>query len=263
MRTTIRIRKPFIHGLATLLFLLLIGGPTLLQAQKPTIGLNYWKCNGSELGNIVQSIDSLFLPIAQELVDEGKILGFGTMTHQTGDEWNLVYYITATDAVAFMQGFQESVQRFTQRHPDAAPLTDHCREHKDNIYTFQHFTQPPFSVKPGEPITMGLSHWKCDFAKVGELVQLSDSLGGPIDQMMVDEGKLITSGMATHQWGDEWNVVWYSGASDIQTYHTSVAELNQRINEKHPDAFDQIMDACWTHKDNIYTVHHTTVPAPQ
>lgn len=113
------------------------------QQEAPTVGVSYWKCDWGELGNIGQVTDSLYTPIMQELVDEGTIMNFGMLTHQWGDEWNVVFYITAPDTPTYLEASREAVDRFEERHPDVLNLTEVCSEHKDNIYTLRTATGAP------------------------------------------------------------------------------------------------------------------------
>jgi len=98
--------------------------PDTEEAQNPTIGVNYWKCDWAR-------------------VNEGEISGGGMLTHQWGDEWNVVFYMTAPDTPSYLTAFQEAGRRFEERHPDATPITEYCSEHKDNIYTLRSATEAP------------------------------------------------------------------------------------------------------------------------
>ncbi|MCH8123856.1 MAG: hypothetical protein IH853_12135 [Bacteroidetes bacterium] len=118
--------------------------PTLSLAQesepRPTVALSSWKCDWTKLGTIAQLSDSLWVPIEQELVNEGKLTNYGMLIHDWADEWNVVFYRTAVDKTAFFEARAEFGRRFTERHPDAPSLTDYCTEHKDNIYVLRSFT---------------------------------------------------------------------------------------------------------------------------
>ncbi len=131
-----------------ILFIALAGlfAPTVSLAQESqqptTVAVEYWKCDYSKLGIIAQVTDSLVIPIAQELVNEGRLVSYGMLTHNWGDEWNVVFYQTAADKTAFFSAWTEINSRFNERHPDVPPLTDYCTEHKDNIYTLRAVTTP-------------------------------------------------------------------------------------------------------------------------
>jgi hypothetical protein len=131
------------HTLLISALFVFFGSSAFAQTATPTVGVSYWKCNFAHMGKLTGAADSLLAPIAQELVDEGSLYAFGTLTHTWGDEWNLVFYWTAEDIPAFLDAWQEMTRRINERHPDAFPITDYCTDHKDNIYTQVAGTQPP------------------------------------------------------------------------------------------------------------------------
>ena len=102
------------------------------------VALLMWKCNFAEMNNIVQVSDSLTVPIAQELVDEGKLIYYQMLTHDWADEWNVVLYYRAENKAALFEAWAEVGSRLRERHPDRVRLfRDFCTEHKDNIYVTQ------------------------------------------------------------------------------------------------------------------------------
>ena len=88
--------------------------------------------------------DSSSRPIAQELVDEGMILGFAPAFHAWGDEWNVVYLYMAESIPAFLSAFGEAVSRMTERYPEAMTMfQDWCSEHKDSFLSLGEMTHSP------------------------------------------------------------------------------------------------------------------------
>lgn len=121
--------------------------PVPLVAQQPapqrnTVVVSSWKCAWNRLDRVAKISDSLAKPIAQELVNEGRLINFGMLVHDWADEWNVVFYYTARDKPTFFAAWQEFLSRFSQRHPNAPPLTDFCADHRDNIYAAQFATTP-------------------------------------------------------------------------------------------------------------------------
>ena len=52
------------------------------------------------MDQVIEQNRERWLPIAQELVDEGAILGYGALRHHWGDEWNYVEWISAANRAA-------------------------------------------------------------------------------------------------------------------------------------------------------------------
>ena len=108
-------------------------------------------------------------------------------------------------------------------------------------------------AQDGEP-TMGVSHWKCNFGYIGDLVEQTREEGLPIAQEMVDDGSLFGWGMLTHAWGDEWNVVFYMHTPDGMSFTDAAEELGNRQDEAFgEESGARFLENCSGHKDNVYT----------
>ena len=123
---------------------------TAVRAQG-TLVVSQNKCALDKQAQIHRLVDSVFIPIAQELVTEGKLTGAGSAYHQWGDEWNVVMWYTATNLTAFQSAFADLFGRLTKRHPTFVPqVFSWCSEHKDNIYGQGKSTIPAPSTAPRE-----------------------------------------------------------------------------------------------------------------
>jgi hypothetical protein len=117
---------------------------TYAVAQAQTLVLQQNKCDMGKVGEIRAFVDSAFVPIAQELVNEGKIMGFHSAFHSWGDEWNVVYIYVAEDIPAFLSAFGEVFSRMVERYPEAMPMMrDWCFEHKDSFLSMGKMTEHP------------------------------------------------------------------------------------------------------------------------
>jgi hypothetical protein len=122
--------------------------PAALAAQDgPLLGtvvLSFNKCDLDQVGYISQLTDSAVVPIVQELVNEGKIFNYGLLTHNWGDEWNVVYYYVVENHQSFLNFWSDFVSRVQVRHPGLfSEFQARCSEHRDNIYGHAAFTGPP------------------------------------------------------------------------------------------------------------------------
>lgn len=83
--------------------------------------------------DIAESIDSLMLPVAQEMVDEGMFGNWGIMLHDWAGLETIVQFRTAKDRASFFESWQEFGRRMNERHPDADPFLG-CSQHRDGLY---------------------------------------------------------------------------------------------------------------------------------
>lgn len=104
-------------------------------------------CALDKLEQLHQMTDSIFLPVAQQLVNEGRLEAAGSAYHHWGDEWNFVLWYTAKDIPTFLAAFDEAVRRVTQRDPDfITRFQTSCSRHKDSFYTTGKSTTSPPST---------------------------------------------------------------------------------------------------------------------
>jgi len=128
--------------------LTLVGASAFLLAQpldaQGTLVVSQNKCESGRLPELRRMTDSLFIPIAQELVNEGKFSAVGSAYHAWGDEWNVVQWYTARDIPTFLSAWGELIQRVNQRHPRfMTQIQTWCTEHKDSFYSQGRATAPP------------------------------------------------------------------------------------------------------------------------
>lgn len=95
-------------------------------------------CPIENMPKLEAALDSIFAPILDKFIDEGKLFGWGVLTHAWGDEWNWNYYYIVENHRAFLDFFDEYVKRVQEQHPglmnEIRPL---ITRHKDNIYSIE------------------------------------------------------------------------------------------------------------------------------
>jgi hypothetical protein len=129
-----------------ILFVIIFSEKNLAQTdENPLLITSFNMVPMSETGKVNKIVDSIFVPILKELVDEGYIYSFGQFVHNWGDEWNLNFWYTAKDMASFDRFWDEYVARGNKRHPGAfAQVVKHFQAHKDNIYTIRgQYPVPP------------------------------------------------------------------------------------------------------------------------
>jgi hypothetical protein len=100
-----------------------------------TVIMLYWQCDWEALEALEEKSQSLYVPILQELQDEGKI-GYAQMLfHAWGDEWNWIWYLRAPDVPSFLSEWPEWFSRLEEREPGALNwIFQRCHTHKDSFY---------------------------------------------------------------------------------------------------------------------------------
>ena len=133
---------------SALLMLIII--PGFISAQdsdegkkkvKPTVVISQNMIPLADMGRYVELTNEYWAPGFDKLVDEGKLISWGYITHAWGDEWNVVVHYVAKDFATFQKAWGEGLKSFTENAPEEAnnELIDMIQAHKDGIYTGQHY----------------------------------------------------------------------------------------------------------------------------
>ncbi len=125
---------------------------TTAASAQGTLVVSSNKCAFNRQGEIRRMNDSLWIPVAQELVNEGRLIAAGSAYHAWGDEWNVVVWYTATDIPTFLSAASELFRRIGQRHPNyMTQMLSLCTEHKDSFYSVGASTVPGPAQPPRQP----------------------------------------------------------------------------------------------------------------
>ena len=129
-------------SLLTVLFGLAVLAPKAEAQQATHTVVRMWKC--SPMGAGIRWLQDA-RPIADEMVAEGKFVGYGVLAHAWGDEWNVVDYFNVDGLDGYFANFAEFNQRVGQARRaanegnDGPPqvavdFREACTDHKDVIY---------------------------------------------------------------------------------------------------------------------------------
>lgn len=111
------------------------------KPMKPTVVISQNMVPLADMGRYVELSNKYWAPAFDKLVDDGKLLSWGFITHAWGDEWNVLVHYAAKDFASFQSAWQEGLKSFTESVPEELndEMTKMILAHKDGIYTAQHY----------------------------------------------------------------------------------------------------------------------------
>ena len=106
------------------------------MAQTVTVVFSQNNCKMSKISDLRKMTEENGSVILNGMVEQGKLIDWGVMTHAWGDEYNWnVFYVTETHA-KFLEAWSEFIAKVEENDPEFAnKLWEICWEHKDSIYT--------------------------------------------------------------------------------------------------------------------------------
>ncbi len=223
------------------------------EAPPATLVLSYFQCDWNRLSDIGPELE-LNVPIWEELIAEGMLLDAGSYVHQWADEWNVGIYRIAESMEAAVAANAEANSRFAERHPDANAFGEACPVHRDNFYQFGPVADSEGAPTGGNPALV-ISMYQCDYGRIGDVFDQYSEFSLPVQEALIQEGKLRGAGTFAHTWASEWNVGFYWVAEDVNTFMDAWQESNQRVGEAVEAAgspANALGEACPVHRDGIY-----------
>jgi len=107
-----------------------------VMAQTVTVVFSQNKCHANKISELRKMTEETSGAVLNDLVEQGKLIDWGVMTHAWGDEYNWnVFYVAETHA-KFLEAWNEFITKVGESDPEfAEKLWEICWEHKDSIYT--------------------------------------------------------------------------------------------------------------------------------
>lgn len=248
-----------------LLILAIVFAATPVQAQDappqepPTIFVISWQCDRAAVDNLVETMKARQLVVAQELVNQGTLQNYMVLTHDWGDEWNLVSILMADDTAKGEAASDQIRQRSQERFGGDNPIAQHCSEHKDSIYRGAYITSTPAGrAEPTPPYSLSMSYFACPARTLSQIVSADRQTLLPAAQASVEAGHGHWTAAMTHAWGDRWTYVVVRAAANVPGLIAHAEDTGARLSST---ATAPTM-VC-SHKDNIYEVRLQTTPPAQ
>ena len=83
---------------------------------------------------VFSAFDQYERPVWNTLVEEGKIMGYGHLTHTWGDEFNHNVYFVAENKSAFFEAWDTFFNELNISTEELNEVQSKIKKHKDNIY---------------------------------------------------------------------------------------------------------------------------------
>lgn len=108
--------------------------------------------------------------------------------------------------------------------------------------------------EPGPARILMVGSFICPGPAIQEIGRFYESTLKPVEEEVVAEGALVSTGLYFHTWGDEWNVHYYRIGYDLGDMLDGITTVNQRVQERNPELQGEPgpFAVCTAHKDNIY-----------
>ncbi len=123
-----------------------------VDARPGLIVLSQNICPFDNVPRLRAMVDSLFAPVLDQLVQDGKLVDWALLSNWWGDDWNWSLTYTAESHEAFLEFWNLYVNQLGARRPGwSDEVVALCTEHRDMFYTVIRTGRPRLPTLPAAP----------------------------------------------------------------------------------------------------------------
>ena len=187
-------RKQTVIALSVLLG---VGESTsVAQEEDGPLGFNYatyYVCDVATQGNMDNVVETNEKPVLDKWVEDGKILGWGYLSHFTGGRWRRVqYHVSTTMEEALNNQGDIFREIYSDNRSGAQARAEACEAHDDYIWRSVTSSAGSGISQDRGKYSMSTYHI-CDMTMESRADDLVKSVIGPVFDEVVAEGKLGAS----------------------------------------------------------------------
>ena len=196
--------------------------------------------------------------VYDQMVEDGKMLGWGWLSHHTGGKWRRIQWhqadsleavVTATNAMG-----AAVTEKFGEEDEAGDAFSAACPQHDDYVWQV---TEGMTGVDRGE---VGFSvYHKCDIAREERADELVAEHVAPAMNKMVEEGKLTSWGWQSHVIGGGIRKLQTMTAKDMSSLLAARTASIEAIYGEDDEAGEEFVEICGPHADYIWNVVHEKV----
>lgn len=215
----------------------------------------YFYCGGGPLGR-VDELTAETAPIMDKLAEDGTIGGWGWYAHHTGGGWQRLSFHFADSMEKLIDG-SDAIQAALQAANDDADddqksFGEICYRHDDYIWQGVAGSGPP-----AESPKAGFSTYHvCDFAGEERADEIIKEHAAPILDRLVEEGKLLSWGWATHSVGGRFRKLQTMTGTDHHAVLAARDEFIEVIYAEGSSTGEELATVCGSHVDYMWDIIH-------
>jgi len=116
------------------------GEGSIAVSQSGEAGVSqYMVCKMSEQERADELVRTVFAPIYDGLVADGKLSGWGWLQHSVGGEYRRLFTIRGADHATVLEAWGEAVNEMSEKHEaETKELNEICYSHQDYMWDIAH-----------------------------------------------------------------------------------------------------------------------------
>jgi hypothetical protein len=202
------------------------------------------------MDNVVEAYDK---PEFDQWVEDGKLMGWGYLSHFTGGHWRRAqYHISATIADALDAQASIFGEIYSDNREGGQARAEACEAHDDYVWAVQQGSAP--ETERGD-ISLSV-YYVCDVTDQLRADNIFAEVFAPeLDQYQQD-GKIASWNWQAHVIGGEYRRLQTVTGDDYATVNAARIEVQQKVNQEHPNLGREFGKICDSHTDYLWDIVH-------
>lgn len=212
----------------------------------------YYVCDVATQGDMDTVVETNEKAVFDRWVKEGKLLGWGYLSHYTGGRWRRVqYHTSATMADALNNQAAIFTEIYSDNQAGGQARAEACEAHDDYVWAVQQGS--PAGADSGA--VSYSSYYVCDVNGQERADEIWAEANAPYLNKLQEEGKITSWGWSTHVIGGKYRRLQIIRGAD----YASVVQANNGLAQFAGDDAnlgEEFNDICGSHTDYLWDVVH-------
>ena len=248
-------RKSLI-GIAGLIFL---GAVMAVSAQEedgpPVSYVTYYLCDVATQGNMDSIVATLEKPVFDSWVEEGRLLGWGYLSHFTGGRWRRAQYHVSPN---IDEAFRNQAEIFSEIYADnragGQARSEACEAHEDYVWSVNAGSEPG-----ADRGNVSLSvYFVCDVADQQRADDIFAEIYAPHLDALQSNGEIASWNWQSHLLGGRYRRLQTVTGADYAAVNRARFGTIQHVNQNHPALAREFAQICDEHEDYLWDIVHET-----
>jgi len=226
------------------------------EEEKPSVFTyaTYFYCDVTGQDRVDEIVKTQNAPVYDQMVKEGKMLGWGWLAHHTGGKWRRIQYYQASSVAGLLDAQTEMNKRLDGVDDKAdKDFGKICNAHEDYIWEVESGSSGDTRGDAGFSV-----YYKCDQSREERADEIFEKDLGPIFDKYVAAGKLTSWGWSSHWVGGSFRRLQTMTAVDHKSLLAARAELIDEMYAEENKAGLEFNEICGSHVDYMWDIELET-----
>ncbi len=215
--------------------------------------VTYYVCDVATQGNMDNVVDTNEKPVFDQWVEDGKLLGWGYLSHFTGGRWRRAqYHVSETMAGALKTQASIFSEIYSDNREGGQARGEACEAHDDYVWAINQGSA--VSTERGD-VSLSV-YYVCDVADQGRADEIFAEVYAPKLNELQSDGQIASWGWQSHVLGGRYRRLQTVTGADYVTVNAARFAAVQHVNQNHSELGREFAQICGEHTDYLWDIVH-------